>query len=69
MKYTLEDILVQLKTKYDPDIESKILLLWLGGSRLYGNASAESDWDYTAVTTVPIVPVFPQEKNVIRNNL
>jgi predicted nucleotidyltransferase len=64
MKYNLEDILSQLKTKYNPDIEDKLLLIWLGGSRLYGTASEESDWDFTAITSVPVKPTFPQEKQV-----
>ncbi len=64
MKYSLDEILDQLRTKFDPDIDNKLLMLWLGGSRMYGNFTETSDWDFTAVTFTPIQIAFPQENKV-----
>ena len=44
------EIISLLQKKYDPDIESKILALYLTGSRLYQTHNERSDWDYIAIT-------------------
>ena len=62
MKYSYDEIINQLKKSYDPDIESKLLRLWLTGSQVYGNATTESDWDYCAITTVATQSLFDKDK-------
>ena len=61
--FKLEEIIDILKEKYDPEIEGKLIALYLSGSRLYGTASPESDWDYIAVTYVPTKNLFVKEED------
>ena len=63
-KYSLETILEILKKKYDPEIESKLLNLYLVGSRVYQTADKNSDWDYLAITSISTTNTFSDEEEL-----
>lgn len=50
VRHSYEGLLEHLERHFDPNLRENILFFFLSGSRLYGNATEESDWDYVCVT-------------------
>lgn len=48
---TLEVVLERLRAKFDPAIDARLLNLYQLGSRVYGTANEQSDWDFMAIVT------------------